>query len=333
MSSGFKTFQDGTVADQTRLLRLFINGLEVYNKQPDSIIDTYCERVRSEQVSVSQAPMQFRRRARGGKQYAEQVQYRDLILPLDSYDVEAPFELEFLQDAREEQITDRMNAAMAGDAELMKSLFFSACMTKKTAGAIGTAYQPSFWNGETDVPPYGEYTFGSAHYQYAGINTTTLARDHILTGVVNIREHGFGENPGEIDVWFSPSQTAAVEGLFDTASTILQAATPMRQRAIDMGVQGANLMMFGANVKFDAAIPAGYFLLLVNTVKPVGVREHRNPDFQGLQLFGEQDNPDFPLLSKYFLRRVGFAPLRLGAGAAYQIVASTTYTNPTFRLL
>lgn len=335
MSSGFKTFTDGTVADQTRLLRTFLDGLDVYNDTPDPLIDKYCEKIYSEQVDISQSPMTFRRRARGGRQYAEQNLYRTLNLPLDSYDLEAPFELEFLQDAREEQIRDRMNSAMKGDAQLVKMLFFQACLTKRTAGATGTAYQPSFYSGETDVPGYGENAFSGAHSHYKGINTVTLAAAHVLDPIIDIREHGYGENPGEIDIYFGSTMEDDIMGVLDTnaANTIVQASTPMRQKAIDMGISGANLTIYGANIKIDPYIPAGYFFAVANDVAPVGQREHKDPAVRGLMLFGEHENEDFPLLSKYFLRRTGFSPVRLGAGAARQVVASTTYTNPTFRLL
>jgi len=41
----------------------------------------------------------------------------------------------------------------------------------------------------------------------------------------------------------------------------------------------------------------------------------------------------YPLMGMKFVRRTGFSASNLGAATSRQLVASTTYTNPTFNQL
>ena len=118
----------------------------------------------------------------------------------------------------------------------------------------------------------------------------------------------------------------------NAATTILQAITPERSRAIDTGVIGTNIMLEGVIIHFDDNVPSGYTCMLSTDVKPIAKRVHFKPEYQGLQMYSNTPNETYPLAGQIFLRRIGFGVQHLAAGTCRQLVASTTYTNPTFRL-
>lgn len=333
MPTGQNGYAAGAIYDQTLLLQDIRNGLAVYNKTQDPIIALFSEETIRQTLRVSQAPKSFRQKADGGRSNSQNTVHRLLNVPFGTYDMTSEFTVEYLQDALPSDIMAEVDAGIAGDVELTSALFWQAVLTKQTAGAVGTAYQAGFYNGETDVPAYKQNTFGSAHYHYLGINTTTLAKSHIQAMRIDIQEHGYGLTPGSLHLYANSAQSDDILGLMDTngSSTVLQAITPNRARAIDAGLVNTGVVVEGVMLHIDDNVPAGYLAMLADDVKPVARRVHPNPAYQGLQDYNEQYNPQYPLLGMSLMRRVGFAVQHLGAGTCRQIVASTTYTNPTFR--
>jgi len=324
--------QMGAIVDQTQLLQDIKDGLLVYSKTVDPVIAMFSEDTIRQVLRVSQAPKTFTRDADGGTPESQRMIYRLLNIPFNDFSVGSQFTVKWLQDALPSDIYNEVDGAMRGDVELQNSLFFQACMTKMTAGSIGTAYQASFYNGETDVPPYKNTTFSSAHYHYWGLNTTTVALSHIQTMKATIQEHGFGLTPNSLHLWINSAQVPAIEALVNSQTGMLQAWTPERQKALDLGIVGTAFVLDGVLIHVDDNIPAGYMLMLCSDVKPISRRLHFKPEFQGLTTDNKINNPEYPLAGLTFLRRVGFAPQYLAAGCAVQIVASTTYTNPTWRI-
>lgn len=327
---GMRTYGDGFVADQRQLLHNVVNGLEVYNQSPDPLIDLFTQLTVRENARVPQAPLFFDEEGEGANPDARRIQHRLLSFPLRTFETIAPFTRTGLEDALPSDILDTANAGMAGDAERVQGLFFASIFLKRTAGSIGTAYQASFWNGETDVPAYGENTFASAHSHYAGTNNATLSRDHIIGAVEDMLEHGYGMRPGSLYAFFNTAQYSDVIAIMDPTSNPVQ-GTPMRQTLIDQGGIGTGITVYGVKILFNQHVPAGYFAILDGDVKPIGRREHLMPEYRGLQIFQDPPNETAPLLNTKWRRRIGFAVRHLGAGVCRQIVASTTYTNPTMR--
>jgi hypothetical protein len=230
-------------------------------------------------------------------------------------------------------VVAELTAAIAGDVELMNALFYAAMFTKQTVGSIGTAYQAGFYNGETGVPAFKNNSFASAHFHYLGLNTTTLALSHIQAMKIDIQEHGYGLMPGSLYLFANTAQSDDLANLSNTnaSNSVLQAITAMREKAIDHGVVNTGWMLEGANVVITDDVPSGYLGMVAADVKAVARRQHFRPEYQGLQDYQEAYNPQYPLAGMKFLRRVGFSVQHLGAGTCRQLVASTTYTNPTFR--
>jgi hypothetical protein len=332
MANGIVGRSQGYVADQTQLLQIAVDGLTVYNQTADPIISDFCQDVYHQQLRVSQAPKQFNRHSDGGAPEAQRQSYRLINAPLQDFDAGTPWTVIGLQDALPSDIQSDMDAIMAGDVERMEMEFFRCLFTKQTAGSVGTAYQASFYSGETDVPNYKNNTFfGTAHNHYKGLNTTTLALSHLQEAARNIREHGFGLRPNSLVAWFHTDQQDDIENLLNiTVASSLN--SPGRQRAQDEGGYGTGLPYAGIEIAFNDNVPTGYFAVVDRTVKPLARRLHLQPQYRGLQMYGQSFDENFPLAGKNFLNRYGFVVQRLGAGVAYQLVGSTSYTNPTFRL-
>ena len=333
MPTGQQGYTSGAIADQTQLLQEIRSELAIYNKTIDPWVDRLSEKTIRQTLRVAQAPKQFRQKADGGSSNSSNVVYRLLSVPFRTYDLNSEFTIEWLQDALPSDVIAEMSAAIAGDMELVNALFFAAIFTKQTVGAIGTAYQAGFYNGETDVPSYKNNSFGSAHYHYLGLNTTTLALSHVQAMKIDIQEHGYGLRPGSLYLFANTAQSDDLANLSNTnaSNTVLQAITAMREKAIDQGIVNTGWMLEGAQVVITDDVPAGYLGMVAADVKPLAMREHFNPSYSGLQDYTENYNTQYPLAGMKFMRRVGFSVQHLGAGCARQLVASTTYTNPTFR--
>lgn len=330
---GMNEFGLGAIADQTLLLQEITDGLTQYNDQTLPWINAFSDVNIREVNRVSQAPKTFTRHADGVKPDSQRMVYRLLSTPLNTYSVGTEFTTEWLQDALESDVINEVDGALKGDVELVNALFFGAIFTKKTVGAIGTAYQAGFYNGETDVPAYKNNSFSAAHYHYLGSNVATydIATHRVM--IKDIRQHGFGEAPGSLHSFFHSDQLAEVQTLPNQSSNILQGMTPERLKAIDSGAWNTGVMIEGVEIHFDDNVPSGYTCMLASDVKPLTQRVHFNPEYQGLMRFYKEQPPEnMPLQGMSFMRRIGFSGRILGAGTCRQIVASTTYTNPTFRI-
>ncbi|UOF77571.1 major capsid protein [Caudoviricetes sp.] len=332
VQGGISSFQEGTVADQTRLLQIAVDGLGVYNANPDPIVERMSTLVTRETVKVSQAPKEFNKYADGSSGLRTRSVRRLLSTPLLSYHLADQFTVEALMDMREDDLMNEVDTAIRGDADLVNSLFWYSMLTKKTAGSVSSAYIASFYNGETDVPPYRQNAFASAHYHYKGSNTSDFTKAVFDEMIADVQEHGYGLEPGTLELAFHSSSNDDVNALFNSASNILQAGTPSRQTAIDRGVRAPGVLLNGVALRPDDYVPAGYFALYATNEQILNRREHETEQFRGLMLFREGGfSPEFPLAGTQFMRRIGFSARHLGAATFRQIVGSTTYTNPTFR--
>ena len=332
VTGGISTFQEGTIADQTRLLQVAVDGLGVYNDNPDPMIDRLTALVTLETVKVSQAPKEFTKDADGSSGLRTRAVRRLLNTPLLDYSLADEFTVKALMDMREDDLIMEIDTAIKGDADLVNSLFWFTMFTKKTVGSVATAYQASFYNGETDVPPYRQNAFAAAHFHYLGSNTATFTRAVFDSMVSDVQEHGYGLEPGSLTLACHSSDADDVVALFNASTGILQAGTPSRTAAIDRGVRAPGVMLGGVMLRVDDYAPPGYFAMYSSNESILNRREHSEANFRGLMIFREAGfSPEFPLAGTKFMRRLGFSARHLGAATFRQVVGSTTYTNPTFR--
>jgi hypothetical protein len=332
---GIPGYLAGSIADQTQLLQDIKDGLSIYNQSPSPVVQIHAEDTIREVKRVSQSPLKFSRMADGGVAENSKQAYRLVQTPLESFDLSPEFTLLGLQDALPSDIDATMKGAMAGDVALVEAKFFECLLTKRTASVAGTASRTSFYNGETDVPQYKDNVFSSAHYHYLGANQLTIDLALWRSTKKDIQEHGYGLLPGTMHAYINSAQEADVMGLVNSASNILQAPTQNRQAAVDYGLRNGrgNIIIEGVEVHVDDNVPTGYFCMVASDVQSVAKRVHLNPAYQGLQEFRATPNLEYPLMGLKFVRRIGFSAQILGAATARQLVASTTYTNPTFNQL
>lgn len=333
MPTGQYGYSGAAIADQTQLLQEIRTELAIYNKTADPWIDRLSEKTIRQTLRVAQAPKQFRQKADGGSSNSSNVVYRLLNVPFKSYDLSSEFTIEWLQDALGSDVMTEMAGAIAGAVELENALFFASMLTKQTVGSNGTAYQAGFYNGELDVPSFKNNTFSAAHYHYLGLNTVTLALSHIQSMKTDIQEHGYGLRPGSLYLFANTAQSAALLNLSNTnaSNSVLQAMTAQREKGIDSGIVGTGWILEGVQIVITDDIAGGYLAMVAADVKPIARREHFKPEYQGLQDFSESYNAQYPLAGMKFLRRVGYSVQHLGAGTCRQLVASTSYSNPSFR--
>lgn len=334
-SFGINGMVQGVIENQALLLQDIRDGLKVYNTGFDPFIGQFCETTIRQTLRVSQAPKQFGLASEGSNPLNQRQLFREINVPFLDYDLSTEWSIQGLQDMLVSDLAAEIESIYLGDMELLNSLFYQTLFTPRTAGAIGTPYRASFYNGETDVPSYKNNTFdGTAHYHYLGLNTTTLSIDHIRAMARDIREHGYGLNPNSLVLLAHSNQSDAIAGLLNTnaANTILQAITSMRERGIDAGVWNTGITVEGILIVFNDNVPAGYLGMFDMTARPLARREHINESARGLQMFQQSYNENYPLSGMKFLRRIGFGVQFLGAGTCRQLVASTSYTAPTFRL-
>jgi hypothetical protein len=81
-------------------------------------------------------------------------------------------------------------------------------------------------------------------------------------------------------------------------------------------------------------IPKGYVAIVASSGpndsdNPIAVREHEDGDYRGLRLI-PGGRGQYPLIDAFFVRTIGVGVRHRGAAAVCQIVASSTYTEPTF---
>lgn len=332
VSGGLNTFQEGVVADQTRLLQVAVDGLGVYNENPDPIIDRMTRQEVRQTVKVTQAPKDFMKHADGSSGLITRNVKRLLNTPILDYTLRDQFTVLALMDMREDDIIAEVDTAIRGDADLMNALFWSAMFTKRTAGAVDTAYEPSFWNGETDVPAYRNNQFTAAHYHYKTSGGTTLTKAVFDDMIQDIQEHGHGLTPGSLECVVHSTHKDDVEAMVNQSSNILQAGTMNRERAIDSGFRGVKVMIAGVTIRVDDYCPPEYVGMYDTTEAILTRREPEDAQYQGLMLFREGGfSPEFPLAGSVFMRRVGMRPRLLGAATFRFLDAGGTYTNPTFR--
>lgn len=333
-SFGINGMSQGVVDNQSLLLEDIRNGLVVYNSGVDPFISMLTQPTIRQTLRVSQAPKMFGLTGEGHNPIDQRSLFRELNVPLLDYDLSTEWTVQALQDMLVSDLATEVEAIYLGDIELQNALFFATLFTKRTVGAIGVAYQAGFYNGETDIPSYKNNTFaGTAHYHYLGANETTLSLTTLRLMQKDVREHGYGREPGSTYLLCHTAQSPDIMAMVNTnsANTILQAITSMRERGIDQGIYNTGISIEGTMVCFTDDVPSGYVALVTTTVKPVAERMHVQASARGLQMFHSSFNELYPLSGMKFLRRTGFAVQHLGSCTVRQLVASTSYTNPTFR--
>ena len=210
-----------------------------------------------------------------------------------------------------------------------------------------------FYNGDGEVPPpVGSTTFLGTHNHYvttqglatsatlnpASVDAMQTHLDHhgytMLAGYrkvlwVNTQEYNIVKNwrVASGATWdFIPDDTRTGGGVFVPDATGRYVGAPQGKVQGQVGTYGP------WHVVLEDYIPAGYLVGIVtggpdNISNPVGLREHSNPAFRGLNVI-PGNRQGYPLIESFYQRGLGTGIRHRGAGIVMQVTSNATYTVP-----
>lgn len=340
--------------------------LAQYNSQRQSLIDFLTYNVTEPIVSVPVigGSSDFEEASEFGvpKGIRPGVSYYDMGMPFKWYDLAARFTWQFLADATTQQVDAVQSAAVEADNRLMFGKVMNRVFNNTTQAATieGNAYTVyPFYNG-TDgrtPPPYRTSTFLSTHNHYITTNGAALEATDLDDLIELVTEHGYTKVLGySIVVMVNKAQVPTIRAFRSAASNggVVDAthgdwdfipatgtnATLLPRDVVLLGQQPApqlnGLMVIGAYgdalIVQDDYVPPGYLFCFAtggaaNLNNPLGIRQHGNPQLQGMRLI-KGPQADYPLIDSYYVRGFGVGVQQGGAGAVLQVVTGTTYSQP-----
>jgi hypothetical protein len=203
-------------------------------------------------------------------------------------------------------------------------------------GTLNAGY--GFYNGTfsaeeklTAPPPFGENVFLPTHNHYTTTQALVTAAGANLTLPVisaaktHLQHHG---NNGMLSGFMNRQTAESFENMLAVTNALTR--SPVSDEIAMRGFTDA-FMLLGVVWYVTEVMPAGY-ILLVQTSGDVDGKPllfFEPPNLRGLRMFPGGDSLH-PLIESYFERYAGWKVWDRGAGLAIQMVASATYTNPTF---
>lgn len=343
------TLGDGT--DLTQVWNEFQQTLAVANSQRASLISLLSFITTDKSATVLQSPSgtaEFERASEYGVPKAGRAEAATINLGYDFawHDFATRYTWQYLADASAEQVASLHNGALAADSRLQYRTVLNALFNNANRTSLETdAEIKALWNGDgTAVPDYNGDSFNPAHTHYTTTESATLSPADVEFLQGQVLEHGYGDNDGsqlvivcnraEGDViagWRAGVNGARFDFISsDTSVPYLTTEALVGSRPAGQ-FQGMRVSgQYGhALIAPTSLVPAGYLVCVaVGGPTPViGLREHTR--FGGLRLIpGSQ--PDFPIVSSYYVHGIGAGIRQRGAGAVLQVAASANYTPPTF---
>lgn len=340
--------------------------LDAYNTQRSALVGflTYPQTVPVEEVPIVSTGGKFEKASQFGRPVSirTNVSYYSMGFPFDWYDKAAVFTWQFLAGATAEQVDSVQNAVIEADNitlfnAVMKRVFDN---TNQKANINQNAYNVyTFWNNDGVVPPpYRSNTFAGSHTHFFTTNGAALEATDLDDLIEKVTEHGYTKTLGyRIVVMINKAQSPSVRafksaamnngvvdathGDWDFIPALGTNAMLLPQNQLLLGNQvGNDLQGFTVIGSYGDAliveedyIPAGYLFCFAtggveNLANPLGIRQHENPELQGMRLV-KGPQPDYPIIDSYYIRGFGLGVRHRGAAAVLQVVTGTTYTPPT----
>lgn len=268
------------------------------------------------------------------------------------YDLAVRFTWMFLAEADRGQLENLHNQALDADNRLIFNKILKTIYNP--TNQLGTADNNipinsyKFYNGDGEVPPpWKSNTFLGTHTHYTGSNGATLTAANLTTIEDDFYSHGYGVQTGTKLVLYVNRQEGKTIRTFKVSGGAPYDFIPtegygggvflpasMGAVAVPIDTIPGQIGTYGPwHIVEDIYFPAGYVAALAsggvnNILNPVGMRQHRNPAYQGLKHI-PGNNPNYPLIDSYYRRGFGTGIRQRGAGYVMQVVASTSYTVPT----
>lgn len=281
---------------------------------------------------------------RGGKKFNRGYDFQ-------FYDLAVRYTWMFIAEADRSQLEGLNNQALDADNRLLFNKVLKTIYNP--TNLLGTADNNipvtvnKFYNGDGEIPPvWKTNTFLGTHTHYVGSNGATLVPANIQTIEDDMYSHGYGVQNGTKLVMYVNRQEGKIIRGFKVASGAPYDFIPtegygggvflpasMGAVAVPVSTVPGQIGTYGPwHIVEDIYFPAGYILGLAsggpdNLLNPIGIREHKNPAYQGLKHI-PGGTADYPLLDSFYRRGFGTGVRQRGGGFVMQIVASTSYTTP-----
>lgn len=342
---------DGT--DLNAMWREIAATLALRNSQRNRLVDMLTFKVTNEVETVSvPSNVQFEEASeygqpvgiRGGARFHRGYDFK-------FYDLAVRYTWMFLAEADRQQLESYNNMALEADNRLvfekvMKTLFNPTNLVGVADGNIPTNVY-KLYNADGEVPPqYKNTTFAGTHSHYITSGGATVTSANLDTMADHLTHHGYGVDNGTRLVLLVNKQEANTIKTFKVAtgagfdfipssnygggvfltSNAQIIARPEGEVPGEVGTYGP------WHVVQEDYIPAGYMAGIAqggafNINNLVGIREHKNPAYQGLKLIPGARS-DYPLIDSFYRRGFGTGIRQRGGGIIMQVTASGSYTTP-----
>ena len=342
---------DGT--DLNAMWREIAATLALRNSQRNRLVDMLTYKVTNEVETVSvPSNVSFEEASeygqpvgiRGGARFHRGYDFK-------FYDLAVRYTWMFLAEADRQQLESYNNMALEADNRLvfekvMKTLFNPTNLVGVADGNIPTNVY-KLYNADGEVPPqYKNTTFAGTHTHYITSGGATVTSANLDTMADHLTHHGYGVDNGTRLVLLVNKQEANTIKTFKVAtgagfdfipssgygggvfltSNAQIIARPDGEVPGEIGTYGP------WHVVQEDYIPAGYMAGIAqggafNINNLVGIREHKNPAYQGLKLIPGARS-DYPLIDSFYRRGFGTGIRQRGGGILMQVTAAGSYTTP-----
>lgn len=268
------------------------------------------------------------------------------------YDAATRFTWKYLAEASSAQIESVHAAALDADNRLVWKLVMGGLLNKTTIATRpvtedGVSIFP-IYDGEADSQPpeVAGQTFAAGHQHFLTSGASTIDGTDLKDLIKHVQHHGFGVGDGsQVIVMCHADEGDTIRGFrvsggqpFDFIASSDAPAYLTTQHVVGQTPPNDynGLKVIGsygsALVVEEIFVPAGYVMAVGTSgpnspLNPLGWREHKRQEFQGLrQIAG--NSKDFPLVDAFYSRAGGVGVRQRGAAAVMQVTAGS-YTNPT----
>jgi hypothetical protein len=362
LTAGDLVTQTADGVDLNSVWNAFAESIDIYNEAMDALIQvlTYPVTTPIEPV-VQVGDLMFEDAtelgiARGAGLPIEVFQ---MGYDLRHYDKRNAFSWMFLMDADQRQIDAIHNAILWADKRLVFRKVMEAVFDNRTRRANIRNHPYNvypFYNGDGVAPPtFKTNVFDSTHNHYLTSGASVVQPEDLDDLMELIAEHGYSPQAGtnylllankaETDVIrrFRAGLVPVTGGAAATYDFIPSPTQPamilpnaegllgMQPDALYRGLHVIGSYGFWRIVE-EEYIPPGYlsgfgFGGRFNLGNPVGLRQHQNPQMQGLRIIAG-NNQNYPLIDGFYARSFGTGVRQRGEGAVMQISTNPTYTIP-----
>lgn len=280
---------------------------------------------------------------RGGKRFNRGYDF-------EFYDLAVRYTWMFLAEADRRQLENLNNMALEADNRLLFNKVFKTLFNPVNLIGVADSNIPvnvyKLYNGDGEVPPpWKNNTFVGSHTHYITSGGATINSAAITLLEDDLISHGYGmQNGTKLVLWVNRQQGKVIRTF-----RVLTGSTYdfIPSVGVGGGVQIGPGQIIGRpdgpvpgeigtygpfHVVEEEYVPPGYVVALAaggpdNLTNPIGIREHKNPAYQGLKIIPGQRS-DYPLIDSFYRRGFGTGVRQRGGGMVMQITASGTYTVP-----